>query len=79
MARGSGTVFHRLLALPSPSPWVLLAFIPAILLALLTIAIINNPVPSQDLAVMDWIKAWDNPGLLAFSQWLVYLPAPRPA
>ena len=33
---------------------------------MLTVAIIANPQPSQDLAVMNWITDWDLPGLAAF-------------
>ncbi len=44
----------------------MLAVILATLLALLTAAVIANPVPSQDLAMMNWVRGWDLPGLSAF-------------
>lgn len=46
--------------------WLLLAVILAALVALLTAAVIANPVPSQDLATLNWIRDWDVPGLSAF-------------
>lgn len=36
------------------------------LLALLTTAVINNPIPSQDVPVMESIVGWDLPGLGGF-------------
>ena len=33
---------------------------------LLTVAVVADPQSSQDLAVMDWIRGWDLPGLSAF-------------
>ena len=35
-------------------------------LVLLSIAIKNNPFPSQDLTVMAWLAEWDVPGLAGF-------------
>ena len=40
-------------------PWVMLLLaavgVLGTLLALLTVAIVNDPVPSQDVTVMDWV------------------------
>ena len=46
--------------------WLLLAAIPATLAALLTAAVVADPVSSQDLATLNWIRDWDLPGLSAF-------------
>lgn len=45
---------------------MLLAAIPATLAALLTAAIVADPIPSQDLATLNWIRSWDLPGLSAY-------------
>ena len=45
--------------------WLLLAAIPATLTALLTAAIVADPIPSQDLATLNWIRGWDLPGISA--------------
>lgn len=39
--------------------WLVAVSILATLLALITIAISDNPTPSQDLTVMKWIVGWD--------------------
>ncbi len=36
------------------------------LMALLTIAVVDNPSASQDIRVMNWIVGWDLPGLTTF-------------
>ena len=38
------------------------------LVALLSLAIMNDPIPSQDVAVMDWVRGWSVPGLGGFFQ-----------
>ncbi len=46
--------------------WLVAVGILAALLALLTVAIANNPTPSQDVSVLDWVAGWDLPGLTTF-------------
>ena len=46
--------------------WLATVGILATLLALLTIAIMDNPTPSQDIRVMNWIVGWDLRGLTTF-------------
>ena len=48
--------------------WAAAFAVLATLLVLLTKAIMDNPIPSQDTAVMDWIVGWDLPGLGTFFQ-----------
>ena len=47
------------------------------LLAMLTLAIMNNPIPSQDVAVMDWIAGRDWPGLGTFFGVLSFLTSAK--
>ena len=49
-----------------PGIWLLVAVVLATLAALLTVAVIADPQPSQDLTVMNWIRGWDLPGLSGF-------------
>ena len=46
--------------------WLAAVGILATLLALLTKAIMDNPTPSQDIRVLDWVVSWDLPGLDTF-------------
>jgi len=46
--------------------WLAAVGILATPLALLTIAITDNPTPSQDISVMNWIVGWDLWGLTTF-------------
>ena len=46
--------------------WLVAVGILATLLALLTVAIANNPTPSQDVSVLDWVAGWDLPGVTTF-------------
>ena len=46
--------------------WLVSVGILATLLALLTNAIMDNPTPSQDVRVLDWVAGWDLPGLSTF-------------
>ena len=59
------TVVHKL-PRPRVMLWLASASALAALIALLAIAINNNPLPAQDLAVMDWMTGWDLPGLSSF-------------
>ena len=63
---GRGPIINLRQLLAPPGLWLLLAAIPAALAALLTAAIVANPIPSQDLAILNWIRGWDLPGLSAF-------------
>ena len=47
--------------------WLLLAVVLAALATLLTVAVIADPQPSQDVTVMNWIRGWDLPGISGFS------------
>ena len=64
-------------------PWVVLWLasigVLATLLALLSIAVKNNPVPSQDRTVLDWIAGWDLPGLTGFLEVVSFLTNNWPA
>ena len=53
--------------------WVAAAGTLAALLALLTVAINDNPTPSQDVAVLDWVVGRDFPGLGTFFEVLSFL------
>jgi len=46
--------------------WLAAMGILVALLALLTIAVSDNPSASQDIRVMNWIVGWDQPGLNSF-------------
>ena len=46
--------------------WLAAVGIPVALLALLTKAITDNPMASQDLSVMNWIVGWDLWGLSTY-------------
>ena len=51
-------------------PRVLLSWVAAsvfaVLLVLLTFVVLNDPIPSQDQKIMDWVSSWDVPGLGGF-------------
>ena len=49
-----------------PAMWLLLAAVFATLATVLTVAVIADPQPSQDVTVMNWIRGWDLPGLSGF-------------
>ena len=61
----------------SPNPrivlWMATVAVLTALLALLTGAIMNNPTPSQDIAIMDWVAGWQLPGLVTFFEGLSVL------
>lgn len=46
--------------------WVAAFGVLAALLALLTRAIMNNPTPSQDIEIMNWVTGWRLGGLVSF-------------
>ena len=64
------TLSQRPLNLTAPNPrtalWVAIFAVLASLLALLTKAIMDNPTPSQDIAIMDWVTGWHLAGLVTF-------------
>ena len=63
--RGESSInIRRFITLPGM--WSLLAVVLATLATLLTVAVIADPQPSQDLKVMNWITGWDLPGLAGF-------------
>ncbi|MCH8226335.1 MAG: phosphatase PAP2 family protein [Chloroflexi bacterium] len=46
--------------------WLAAVAVLASLLALLTKAVMDDPTPSQDIAIMDWFAGWQPPGLVNF-------------
>jgi len=46
--------------------WLVTVAVLSALLALLTRAIMNNPNPSQDIAIANWVTGWQLPGLVTF-------------
>ena len=51
---------------PRITLWVATVGLLAALLALLTKAIMDNPTPSQDVAIMNWVAGWHLTGLVNF-------------
>ena len=51
---------------PRPLLWLAAVAILATLLVLLTKAIMDNPTPSQDVRVLEWVAGWDLRGLGTF-------------
>ena len=49
-----------------PSVWLSVVVVLVALAALLTVTVISDPQPSQDVTVMNWIRGWDVPGLSGF-------------
>jgi len=64
MRGGTSINIRRFISVPAI--WLLLAVVLATLATLLTLAVIDDPQPSQDLTVMNWIRGWDVPGLSGF-------------
>ena len=64
-------------------PWVVLWLasfgVLATLLTLLSIAVRDNRVPSQDQTALDWIAGWDFPGLTGFFEIVSFLTNNWPA
>ena len=58
--------------------WLAAVGILATLLALLTKAIMDNPAPSQDIGVMDWVVGWDLRGLTTFFDGVSFVTGPEP-
>ena len=46
--------------------WLATVAVLASLLALLTKVVMDDPAPSQDIAIMDWFAGWQPPGLVNF-------------
>ena len=67
------TILIRLVTRPRVVLWLAAVAVLSTLLALLTTAIINNPMPSQDIAVMNWVSSRDFPGLGTFFNVLSFL------
>ena len=58
--------------------WLAAVGILATLLALLTKAIMDDPTPSQDLRVMEWVVGWDLRGLKTFFDVVSFVTGPEP-
>ena len=58
--------------------WLVAFGVLAALLSLLTKAIIDNPSPSQDIRVMDWVVGWDLRGLTTFFDIVSFVTGPEP-
>ena len=63
----------RLIASPRAVLWLAAVGLSAALLAILSIAIRNDPIPSQDQTVFDWVAGWDLPGLTGFFEGVSFL------
>ena len=59
--------------------WLAALGILTTLLTLLSIAIKDNPIPSQDLTVLNWVTDWDLPGLRGFMETVSFLTNNWPA
>ena len=53
--------------------WLATVAVLASLLALLTMAVMDDPTPSQDIAIMDWMAGWQLPGQVNFFEVLSVL------
>ena len=58
--------------------WLATVGILAASLALLTKTIMDNPTPSQDIRVMDWVVGWDLRGLTTFFDIVSFVTGPEP-
>ena len=77
MATLTQTMPNRTMIRPGIVLWLAAAAALSTLLALLTMAIMNNPVPSQDVAVMDWISGADWPGMRTFFEVVSFLTSSK--
>ena len=59
--------------------WIAAVLALGIPLTLLTISIKDDPMPSQDLSVLDSISGWDVPGLAGFFSFVSFLTDARQA
>lgn len=77
------TLVHTILLRPLTRPrvvvWLAAMGILTALLALLSIAIKNDPTPSQDITVLNWVIAWELPGLTGLMETVSFLTNNRPA
>ncbi len=64
---------------PLAAVWLVAASVLVTLLVLLSIAIKNDPTPSQDQTVLDRVVGWDYPGLAGFLEGINYLMNNWPA
>lgn len=71
--------FIRQVIKPRVVLWLASVSALATLVALLSVAIKNNPFPSQDRTVLDWITGWDFPGLTGFFEVTSFLTNNYPA
>ena len=58
--------------------WLAAVGVLATLLALLTKAIMDDPTPSQDIKVLDWVAGWDLRGLTTFFDVVSFVTGPEP-
>ena len=77
MATLTQTIPNRTMNRQGLAPWLAAVAALSTLLALLTMAIMNNPVPSQDVAVMNWVAGRDWPGLETFFAVLSFLTSAK--
>ena len=66
MATLTQTIPNHTMNRPGVVIWLAAVAALSTLLALLTMAIMNNPFSSQDFTVMTWLTGWDVPGLAGF-------------
>ena len=59
--------------------WLASVSVLATLVTLLSVAIKNDPFPSQDRTVLDWVAGWDFPGLTGFFEAVSFLTNNYPA
>ena len=59
-------ISNRKVSIPGQVVWMIGGGVLAALIALLTISLMNNPFPSQDLEIYDWITGLNVVGLAGF-------------
>ena len=63
----------QLIVRPKIGLWLASAAVLTVIVVILAVAIKNNPYPSQDLAIMDWVIGWNIPGLAGFLNAISFL------
>ena len=58
--------------------WLVAFGVLAVLLSLVTKAIMDNPSPPQDIRIMEWVAGWDFRGLTTFFNIVSFVTGPRP-
>ena len=77
MATLTQTIPNRTMNRPGVMLWLAAVAVFSTLLAPLTAAIINNPIPSQDVAIMDWVTGRHWPGSGTFFETLSFLTSSK--